>query len=231
MGMRRNKHLGKERPGLSRLIGLRASRFAEETDGVSIVEFALMFPLLVLVLMMTITTSHMMMIDRKVTFAAQAAADLIAQRQAVDSVAITEIQRASELMMRPFAANFDISVAHVPFESPGGAPSMSNAAAWRALINAGAVQITDAEAEAAADGSSNSAPASALPHEFARPLGDPGDALIVLRMNYQYQSLWGGDFSFLGLTFPGTMTFTKSTFARPRLNNQIEASNTLISVM
>ena len=57
-------------PGLRR----RADRFATDTDGASLVEFAFMFPILLCVLFMTISLSHMMMIDRKVTRTAQATA-------------------------------------------------------------------------------------------------------------------------------------------------------------
>ena len=208
-----------------RFIGCRAQRFAKDAEGVSLVEFAFMFPILVIILMMTITLSHMMMIDRKVSIAAQSAADLIAQRQEVDSDAIEEIKIAAELMMQPFATDFDISVAHVPFALPGGEPDMDATEAWRAVIM-GADQITDADAEAAANGDGISAPSGAV----IGALGTPGDALIMLVMNYRYQSLWVSDFTLMGINFPGTMTFTKVTFARPRLIRQISSTADLINI-
>lgn len=214
-----------KRIAVFRVVGRRAGRFAADTDGASLVEFAFMVPILLAILMMTITLSHTLMIDRKVTIAAQAAADLIAQRQAVDAGDIVEIQQAVGLMMQPFAANFDMSIAHVPFDVPAGAPDMASLAAWRAVIN-GADQIPTADAEAAASGSIVQAPTGVL----TGPMGGPGDALIMLRMNYQYVSLWATDFSLLGLNFPGTMTFSKQTFSRPRLNRQIISTSALIAV-
>jgi len=215
----------KKRIALCRVIGRRAGRFAEDTDGVSLVEFAFMFPILLMILMMTISLSHMMMIDRKVTVAAQSAADLIAQRQAVDPGDIVEIQTAVGLMMQPFAANFDMSIAHVPFDVPAGDADMGSTAAWRAVIN-GAPQIPSADAEAAADGDNVQAPTGVVTGK----MGGPGDALIMLRMNYLYQSIWGTDFSMLGLTIPGILVFRKEAFSRPRLNRQIASTATLITV-
>lgn len=224
MTMAFQRRLERSRRCLDRWIGRRAGRFAEDTEGVAIVEFAFMMPILIVALLMIITLSHMMMIDRKVTIMAQAATDLISQRQAVDADDINEIRLAAGLMMQPFSADFDISVAHVPFVIPGGAPDMTDPAAWRALIN-GAVQISDTEAETIADGSQLSKPASAV----TGPLGTPGDALIILRLDYRYRSMWVGDFTFAGITIPATLPFTRYAFARPRLNRQITASSSVIT--
>ena len=210
----------KKRAGPMRALSRRSRRFAEDAQGASLVEFAFMFPILVLVLFMTITLSHMMMIDRKVTLTAQSVADFVSQWQEVTPAVMDQTKTAAELMMQPFATDFDISIVHVPFDDVSGAPDMGNIAAWRALIKTGAVAISDADAEAAANGATVSAPPSAV----VGPLGTPGDALIMLRMNYRYQSLWRSDFSLFGINFPGVMTFSKETYARPRLIRQI-ASN------
>ena len=202
-----------------RALSRRTRRFADDAEGASLVEFAFMFPVLVMVLFMTITLSHMMMIDRKVTLTAQATADFIAQWQAVDMAVMNQTKTAAELMMQPFATNFDISIAHVPFDDVTGTPDMGSLVAWRALISTGAVAISDSDAETAAAGGTVSAP----PTEVVGALGTPGDALIMLRMNYRYQSLWRSDFSLFGINIPGVMTFSKETYARPRLNRQIAA--------
>ncbi len=212
--------------GAMRALTRRSRRFAEDSQGASLVEFAFMFPILVLVLFMTITLSHMMMIDRKVTLTAQSTADFVSQWQAVDSGVMNQTLTAAQLMMQPFATDFDISIAHVPFDDISGAPDMGSTAAWRALINPGAVAISDADAEAAANGATVSAPPSAV----VGPLGTPGDALIMLRMNYRYQSLWRSDFSLFGINFPGVMTFSKETYARPRLIRQIAADQSTYNV-
>ncbi len=211
---------------LARSLTRRSRRFAGDAEGASLVEFAFMFPILVLVLLMTITLSHMMMIDRKVTFTAQAAADLVAQRQEVDPAAIQEIRLATELMMQPFATDFDVSIVHVPYDDTSGDPDMSSSAAWRALIKTGAVAIPDDEAEDAAAGDNVSAPAG----ETVGALGNAGDALIMVRMNYRYQSLWVSDFSLFGINFPSTLTFSKETYARPRLIRQIASTQPLFTV-
>lgn len=207
---------------IERRLGRRMRRLAEDSEGASLVEFAFMMPILVLVLFMTISLSHMMMIDRKVTMTAQAAADLVAQRQEVDIDDIQDLLTAANLMMQPFATDFDISVAHIPFDDDTGVPDMTSGAAWRAMINTPTgldIRIPDDEAENAAAGNTVTSPTGAL----TGALGGAGDSLIMLRMNYRYQSLWLSDFSLLGVTIPGQITFSKETYARPRLIRQIAA--------
>lgn len=216
--------LGRWRFALQRRFGRRAGQFATDTEGTALVEFAFMFPILVMVLFMIITLSHMMMIDRKVTITAQATADLIAQRQAVDDNDIEDARLAAVLMMQPFSANFDISVAHVPFDEDTGVPDMTDAAAWRALINT-TDELDSGVVEAMADGTDVSAPTGVT----TGPMGTPGDALIMLRMRYQYQSIFVGEVRFLGINIPSNLTFTKFSYARPRLNRQITASSPVMS--
>ena len=223
MNMTLQRHLERWRKGLMRRIERRAGRYAEDAEGLALVEFAFMFPILVMILMTIITLSHMMMIDRKVTITAQAAADLIAQRQALDVDDVNNVRLAVGLMMQPFSADFDISVAHVPFDDITGTPNMSAAAAWRAMINT-TDQLPAGDVVAMADGSNVSAPAGVT----TGPMGAPGDALIMLRMNYRYQSIFVGDFNILGIGLPAEITFTKYTYARPRLNRHITASSQLM---
>lgn len=221
----------RQKQRLPRRLGSSVRRFARDTEGAAMLEFILLVPILVLMLFVIIALSHAMIIDRKVTITAQAAADLVSQRQAMDDAAALEIAIAAELMLQPFEANFDLSIAHVPFlpADPSAIdaiaiPSMEGSGAWRVLIG-GADQITDAEAESAAAGGGISAPESAV----TGALGRPGDALVLVRMNYQYQAPWLNDIHLFGITFPGTMTFSKLGFARPRLSRQIAAVGASIS--
>ena len=216
---RKKRHLG-----LRRRIFRRAGDFATDTDGISLVEFAFMLPILIIVLLMVVSLSHMMMIDRKVTITAQATADLISQRAAVDNDDIAEIRLAAELMMQPYAPTFDIAISHVAFSlpvggNPGGVPQMGAAESWTALIN-GATEIPTTDVEAAANGDYISKPSGAV----TGALGTPGDALIMLRMRYTYRSIWVGDISLWGFNVPATRVFTKYTYARPRLIRQIAAA-------
>ena len=211
---------------LGRALARRTDRFAADSQGMALVEFAFMFPILVMLLFMVISLSHMMMIDRKVTIASQAAADLIAQRQDVNLNFAQDMNRAIQLMLQPFAAgptDYNVSVAHIPFDSSTGAPELQSAEGWRVVIY-GAAEISNSDGNTAAsgghvdDGGSIVAP----PGAAIGPLGTPGDALIMLRMTYNYRSLWREDFEFFGLRIPGSLTFNKTAFARPRLIEQIE---------
>lgn len=216
----------KQKSGVMRYIDRGTRRFAEDTAGVAIVEFAFMFPIMVVIMIMTITFSHMMLIDRKLALTAQAAADLVAQRQSVELDDIEDVQRAAALMMEPYAATFTISIAHVPFDEDSGDPDMALDTAWRAVIN-GAVPIPTGYAQSVANGSLIVAPTGVA----TGPLGRPGDALVMLHMSYQYQSIWGTDFSFLDMIrIPGTLTFNKITYARPRLIRQIASDSPMYTV-
>jgi hypothetical protein len=169
--------------------------FAADASGLSLIEFALAFPVLLTILLGTIELSYAMIVDRKVTTAAQALVDLVAQRETFNAGAANELRFASTLMLQPFDDDYTLSVVHIPFDD-AGLPDMDLVAGWSEEINGGRA-IPDAEAEAAATG-----------------LGTPGDAVVMVEFTYQYRPV-------LGELIMGPLTLTKTFFARPRNVDQI----------
>lgn len=77
-------------------------RFARDCRAVAALEFALVLPVLVLVLFGTVEIGNALLLDRKVTAAAQTAADLVAQQKVVTSGDIANIWRAIDNIIAPF---------------------------------------------------------------------------------------------------------------------------------
>lgn len=180
------------------------------------VEFAFIFPMLLMILIGTIEMSFTLMVERKVRNTSQAIADLVAQRKSFDLAALAEIEDAAALMFRPFAPEFTLSIAHVPFDSDTGNPDMALPSAWRAVLNGGR-ELPDAVAESAANG------AYIANIDPPLPLGGNGDALVIVELTYRYLSPVGGFF------LDRETTFIKVNYSRPRLQKQISGSAALIA--
>jgi Flp pilus assembly protein TadG len=78
------------------------ARFARDNRAVAALEFALVLPVLVLVLFGTVEIGNALLLDRKVTAAAQTAADLVAQQKSVTAGDIANIWRAIDNIIAPF---------------------------------------------------------------------------------------------------------------------------------
>jgi len=77
-------------------------RFAGDCRAVAASEFALILPVLVLVLFGTVEIGNAVLLDRKVTAAAQTAADLVAQQKVVTSADLDNIWLAIDNIIAPF---------------------------------------------------------------------------------------------------------------------------------
>ena len=82
--------------------GHHAIRFARDCRGVAASEFALILPVLVLVLFGTVEIGNAVLLDKKVTAAAQSAADLVAQQKVVTDADIDNIWLAIDNIIAPF---------------------------------------------------------------------------------------------------------------------------------
>jgi len=110
-----------------------------------------------------IEISNLMMAERRVSGAAHATADLIAQETDVTDSDLNDIFDAASLIMEPFsAANLTIGVASVRYDDSDGTPSTD----WTGAYNAGSV--------------SN-------PTTAATGLGQAGESVIIVTTTYTYQ--------------------------------------------
>ena len=77
-------------------------RFIADRRGVAASEFALILPVLVLLLFGTVEIGNAVLLDRKVTAAAQTAADLVAQQKVVTEEDLANIWLAIDNIIAPF---------------------------------------------------------------------------------------------------------------------------------
>ncbi len=167
-----------------------------DTSGISFVEFAFVIPVLLTILLGAIELSHALMVDRKVTNAAQAVGDLVSHHETFGTAAdLAEVSSAAELLIAPFTPAFAISIVHVPYDVAGN-PDTGAPEYWQESINGG-----------------RTIPAGEIATEVTG-LGAPNDGVVMVELTYAYSSLIG---SFI---LPAT-TFVKVVFARPRKSRLI----------
>jgi Flp pilus assembly protein TadG len=90
----------------------RIKRLRNDCRGVAASEFALILPVLILLLFGTAEIGNALVLDKKVTSAAQTAADLVAQQKSVSSADLANIFTAMDAILSPYgasAANYTIA--------------------------------------------------------------------------------------------------------------------------
>ncbi len=77
-------------------------RFSRETRGVSAIEFALIAPVLMFMLMGSIEVSLLLTADRKITQTTSSIADLVAQDDVITSDEMSDIFTAAKAILQPY---------------------------------------------------------------------------------------------------------------------------------
>jgi Flp pilus assembly protein TadG len=90
---------------MSALTILKLRRFARNKRGVSAVEFALLSPMMIGLYLGCVEISEGISVDRKVTLAAGAVANLAAQKQALSTTEMTNVLDATTTVMAPYSAS------------------------------------------------------------------------------------------------------------------------------
>ena len=75
-----------------------------DRNGVAASEFALILPVLILLLFGTAELGYVLLLDKKVTTGAQTAADLVAQQKSVSAGDVNNIFRAVDSILRPYSS-------------------------------------------------------------------------------------------------------------------------------
>jgi Flp pilus assembly protein TadG len=83
----------------------RVARFARDKRGVSAVEFALLAPLMIGLYLGSVEISEGISVDRKVTLAAGAVANLAAQGQTISTSDMTNILNAATTILAPYSTS------------------------------------------------------------------------------------------------------------------------------
>lgn len=140
-------------------------RLCGNRDGVSAVEFALIAPVMVLFYLGMVEISLALSVDRKVTNAASALADLVAQDDVITDGEMVDILNAGAAIIAPFSADdFSVRISSVSMNLTGDV----------------AVDWSDSRGMLArAEGSEPTLPAGVL---------NPGRSIIWVEVAYAYNA-------------------------------------------
>ena len=113
-------------------------RLTSDRRGVAAVEFALLLPFLLILLIGMSETVTALNTDRKVSQVASSAADLVAQAETISTGEIADIMLAAKQIMLPYSdSSLDVIIASVTFNGDGDpevdwSRNKSGAAPWSA---------------------------------------------------------------------------------------------------
>ena len=173
---------------------------AQDRSGLALVEFALLMPGLLILVLGSYEAANLILADMKLEAAAQTATDLIAQanvNQVLQSSDFTNATNAVETVMTPFStasSKFKIAYASVTFST--GSPVIN----WHVEVNS-ATPIS-------VSGLPNGAAASNL----GSATSGSTDSVIVATVTYAYTS----PMSYL---LSSAYTLSEAAFSRPRYVN------------
>jgi len=183
-----------------RFAGAIGRGVAQDRSGLALVEFALLMPGLLILVLGSYEAANLILADLKLEAAAETATDLIAQanvNQVLQSADFTNATNAVETVMTPFstaAAKFKIAYASVTFST--GSPVID----WHVEVN-GATAI-----------SVSSLPNGATAGNLGSATSGSTDSVVVAQVTYAYTS----PMSYL---LNSAYTLTESAFSRPRYVN------------
>ncbi len=149
-----------ERPGAF------LKRWCLDTTATAFVEFSLIFPLLMMMLLGVVDLGNGIMVNQKSIAASQIIADLVSRNITVNAAVLDEAVRAGELALSPFSlVDFGVDIVSVQF-----APDDSPQLVWRETRN----MIADANILDRVVG-----------------LGTAGDGALAITVSYVYRPLFG----------------------------------------
>lgn len=142
--------------------------FSRDRSGTATVEFALLLPILLTMLTAMVEYSHLLMCERKVLAAAQAAVDLVTQAEVMTEADLDTVWTAAQWVTFPYPADtLQMTIANIEFDTDG------NPQLYVPLVTYNGGTIND-------------------PESLAAGLGAPLDGLVIVRMDYEYQPVLGG---------------------------------------
>lgn len=169
----------------------RIANFHRERRGVAAMEFALIAPFMIALWLGTMELSQGVSIDRKVSHASSALADLVTQQTNITAGEMDDIMNATAAIMMPFnVANLSIQIAGVRIDSAGVTRVI-----WSAARN-------------------GTAPAVGGAYTIPVPLRTPDSFLVVANLAYAHTPV-------TSKVITGTINLTDDFFLRPRRSAEI----------
>lgn len=175
-------------------VGRRIRSFGKERRGVAAVEFTLIAPFMIALWLGSVELSQGVTIDRKVSLASSALADLVTQQTNITGGEMTDIMDATTAIMMPYnVGNLTIDIAGVEIDSNG-----DTSVEWSATRNGTAATV----------GSSYAIPQSLV-------IAD--SFLVVAKLSYEHTPATAHAIS-------GSISLTDDFFLRPRRSDSITYS-------
>jgi Flp pilus assembly protein TadG len=166
---------------------MRLDPFLRDRSGLAALEFALIFPMMLLLFCGVVELVNLYNLDRKVVMATQSCADLITQEKTISDSKLNDIGRAVELVLDPFpGTGLSFRVTSVNFDPINGAPSVG----WQKTYG----------------GFAGGGPA---PTASAANLGLPGESVVIVNLSYTYRPVFQN-------ILPSSFPITELAAARPR---------------
>lgn len=180
--------------GAARWLG----RAARNRRGVSAIEFALIFPLLIVLYVGAAETGNLLTIYRRTFQIAATAADLTAQVKTVSNADLADIVTASNSIMSPFAT--------VPL---------------RTVITSVVADQNNAGKVSWSYASSGAARGVNSPYPLPTGLTEPGSSVIVAEVTYAFTPL----VNMIKYFSPGSFTMSQTFYTRPRKSLTVTKTN------
>jgi Flp pilus assembly protein TadG len=169
----------------------RLARFGKESGGVSAVEFALLFPMMITLCLGSVEASQAVAADRKVVLTAHALVDVSSQYTDITDADISNILAAGSAIIAPYApANLAEVVSELAINAEGQASVV-----WSDTLNGVARAV----------GQTVTIPKS---------LAVPNTYLILAEVQYNYNPTYG-------YVLTGTLPLQNQSYALPRQSNSI----------
>ncbi len=146
------------------------SRWFSDEKGIAATEFALVFPIMFILLLGMVDLGNGILTNKKVITASQMAADLVTRQLTADDADIDDAFLAAQLALQPLdTASFGIDIAAIRFEGDNADPTVI----WRDTVN----MSPNDNVEDLADG-----------------LGVENEGLIAVTVIYQYEPTFSSTF-------------------------------------
>ena len=124
----------------------RGRQFPANEDGSVAIEFALVGPILVILILGVVEATNMLAQDRTVALANETMVDYVARLKSVAAADQTTVSQALDLMMTPYNASYTSSVAIATFDANGNL----NATSSQFAVHGSGYCFTSGEISAAA---------------------------------------------------------------------------------
>jgi Flp pilus assembly protein TadG len=169
-------------------------RLLAERDGVAVVEFAFVAPIMLFILVASVDLGNAITTSRKITAAAQSAADLVSQEGQLSDAEVDNAFNAFDMMLSPFdAAERNATIYSVVMDEDDGSISVD----W--------------------EEHRGFTPPSATTIDLPDGLLTPGNSIIVVKANYNHQTFLGGMlFPMMGAVGSSSYQMEDEAFLHPR---------------